>query len=107
MTHFAFGVDGGINNPAVPPPFGQGDAFKYTGRGEYDWIFDLEKFGGLPNGRLLVGVQHWWGEFANVSLNTGALPPAIFAASLPPTLNDPGVPFVTDFLSHSRSPRAS
>ena len=45
-THFAFGVDGGINAPFVPPPFGQGDDFSYTGRGEYDLIVDLEKFGG-------------------------------------------------------------
>ena len=98
VTQFAFGVGGGINNPAVPPPFGQGDTFKYTGRGEYDWIFDLQKFGGLPMGKLLVGVQHWWGEFGNVSLNTGAFPPAIFPATLPPQPNDPGLPFVTDFL---------
>jgi hypothetical protein len=25
--------------------------FKYTGRGEYDTIFDLEKFGGMPHGK--------------------------------------------------------
>jgi porin len=97
VTQFAFGIDGGINAP-VPPPFGQGDTFKYTGRGEYDLIFDLEKFGGLPMGKLLVGAQHWWGDFGNVSLNTGAFPPAIFPAALPPVLNDPGVPMITDFV---------
>ena len=98
VTQFAFGVDGGTNNPAVPPPFGQGDTFKYTGRGEYDLIFDLEKFGGMPKGKLLVGAQHWWGQFGNVSLNTGAFPPAIFPALLPPQDDDPGRPFITDFL---------
>ena len=71
-THFAFGVSGGINVP-VPAPFGQGDTFKYTGRGEYDWIFDLEKFGGMPKGKLLVGLQHWYGEFGNVSLTAARL----------------------------------
>jgi porin len=97
VTQFAFQIDGGIDVP-VAPPFGQGDKFKYTGRGEYDFIVDLEKFGGLPQGKLLIGAQHWWGEFGNVSLNTGLLPPAIFAAALPPEVNDPGVPFITDFL---------
>ena len=98
VTQFAFGVAGGINNPAVPPILGQGDTFKYTGRGEYDLIFDLEKFGGLPRGKLLVGTQHWWGQFGNVSLNTGALTPAIFPATLPPKPNDAGDLFLTDFL---------
>ena len=98
VTQFAFGVEGGTNNPAVPPPFGQGDAFKYTGRGEYDLIFDLEKFGGLPHGKLLVGTQHWWGQFGNVSLNTGSFPPAIFPAALPPQINQPGELFLTDFV---------
>lgn len=98
LTQFGFGVAGGINNPAAPPPLDQGETFKYTGRGEYDVIFDLEKFGGLPYGTLLVGAQHWWGEYGNISFNTGALPPAVFAANLPPENNDPGVPFITDFL---------
>ena len=97
VTHFGFGVDGGINVP-VAPPLGQGDTFEYTGRGEYDTIFDLEKFGGLPHGKLLVGVQHWWGEFGNVSFNSGTYAPPVFPAALPPTIDDPGVPYVTDFL---------
>ena len=96
-THFAFGVDGGINVP-VPPPFGQGDSFKYTGRGEYDWIFDLEKFGGMPQGKLLVGLQHWYGEYANVSLRTGTFAPPVFAAALPTAPDNPGTPYITDFL---------
>jgi porin len=91
VTQFAFQIDGGVDVP-VPPPFGQGDTFKYTGRGEYDFIVDLEKFGGLPHGKLLIGAQHWWGEYGNVSLNTGSFPPAVFAAALPPVANDPGVP---------------
>jgi porin len=57
-THFAFGVDGGIVAPPVPA-LGRGDTFKYTGRGEYDLVFDLEKFGGLPYGSLLVRAEHW------------------------------------------------
>ncbi len=45
----------------VPAPLGAGDTFKYTGRGEYDLVFDLEKFGGLPYGKLLVlaDVMEW------------------------------------------------
>jgi len=97
VTHFAFGVDGGINVP-VPPPFGQGDTFEYTGRGEYNFIVDLEKFGGLPHGKLLIGAQHWWGEFGNVSLKVGGFAPAVFPALLPTQPDDPGVPFITDFL---------
>ena len=56
ITQFAFGLAGGIDQP-VPPPLGQGDVFKYTGRSEYDAVFDLEKFGGLPHGRLLVRAE--------------------------------------------------
>ena len=58
-THFGFGVDGGVNTP-LPAPLGLGDTFKYTGRGEYDLVFDLEKFGGLPHGSLLVRAEHWY-----------------------------------------------
>ncbi len=99
-THFAFGIDGGIDSPLVAAltPLGMGDTFKYTGRGEYDLIFDLEKFGGLPYGKLLVRAEHWYGEFGNVSLHTGALTPAVFPAALPPEPNDEGVPYITNFL---------
>ena len=99
-THFAFGIDGGVDSPLASAllPLGMGDTFKYTGRGEYDLIFDLEKFGGLPHGRLLVRAEHWYGEFGNVSLHTGALTPAVFPALLPPEPNDPGVPYITNFL---------
>jgi porin len=96
-THFGFGVAGGINTP-VPPPLGLGDTFKYTGRGEYDFTFDLEKFGGLPYGTLLIRAEHWYGDYGNVSLRTGAFPPAVFPAALPTAPNDPGVPFITNFL---------
>ncbi len=98
-TQFAFGVDGGINTP-VPfvPAFGRGDTFKYTGRGSYDMILDLDKFGGLPHGKLLVTAEHWYGQYGNVSLNTGAFAPAVFGAALPPTPNAPGELFLTNFV---------
>ncbi len=98
LTQFGFGVGGGINAPRVPAALGRGDTFEYTGRGDYALTFDLEKFGGLPKGRLLVRAQHWFGRFGNVSLNTGAFPPAVFPAALPPVPNDQGVPFITDFV---------
>lgn len=96
-THFAFGVDGGVIASPVPA-LSPGNTFEYTGRGEYDAIFDLEKFGGLPYGTLLVRAEHWYGDYGNVSLNTGAFPPAVFPAALPPAPNDPGVPYITNFL---------
>jgi porin len=96
-TQFAFGVDGGIQR-RPPPALGFGDTFKYTGRGEYDLIFALDKFGGLPHGTLLVRAEHWYGQYGNVSLNTGAFPPAVFAAALPPAPNRPGELFLTNFL---------
>jgi hypothetical protein len=78
-THFAFGVDGGIHTlPPVPLlPLNLGDTFKYTGRGTYNALVDLEKFGGLPHGKLLVTAEHWYGQYGNVSLNTGAFAPAV------------------------------
>lgn len=97
VTQFGFGIAGGIDRP-VPPPLAQGDAFTYTGRGEYDAVVDLEKFGGLPRGRLLVRTEQWYGEYGNVSLRSGAFTPAVFPALLPPRPNDPGVPYVTNFL---------
>jgi porin len=90
-------VDGGVIAPPVPV-MGSGDTFKYTGRGEYDLLFDLEKFGGLPYGSLLVRAEHWYGEYGNVSLHTGAFPPAVFAAATPPVPNEPGTPYITNFL---------
>jgi porin len=96
VTQFAFGVRGGISAPA-PPPLTQGDRFEYTGRGQYDLGVDLEKFGGLPKGKLLVTAEHWWGHYGNVSLSTGAGTPAVFGAALPPSPNDQGVPYLTNF----------
>ena len=96
-TQFGFGVSGGVNGPA-PPPLIQGDTFKYTGRGAYNAIFDLEKFGGLPHGKLLVTAEHWYGQYGNVSLNTGAFPPAVFGAALPPAPSEPGELFMTNFV---------
>lgn len=97
-THFGFGVDGGVRQSPVPA-LGPGDVFKYTGRGEYDAIFDLEKFGGLPHGKLLVRLEHWYGEYGNVSLRTGSFSPAVFPAAVPPTPNDPGRLYVTNFVA--------
>ena len=96
-THFGFGVNGGVNTP-TPPPLGVGNEFLYTGRGEYDLLFDLEKFGGLPFGKLLVRMEHWYGEYGNVSLRTGAFPPAVFPAALPPAPNNPGDLYMTNFV---------
>jgi porin len=96
VTQFGFGLRGGINSP-VPPPLSQGDRSSYTGRGQYDLGVDLEKFGGLPKGKLVVTAEHWWGDYGNVSLSTGAGTPAVFGATLPPTPNNPGVPYLTNF----------
>ncbi len=97
-THYAFGLGGGVNSPRVPPAFGQGNTFAYTGRGDYSLTFDLEKFGGLPYGKLFVQAQHWYGQYGNISLNTGSFSPAVFPAALPPTPNHEGVPYITDFV---------
>ena len=61
VTQFGFGVAGGIDQP-VSPPLRGGDVFVSTGRGEYDAVVDLEKFGGLPRGRLLIRAEHRYGE---------------------------------------------
>ena len=96
VTQFGFGLRGGISAP-VPPPLSQGDRGAYTGRGQYDLGLDLEKFGGLPKGKLVVTAEHWWGDYGNVSLSTGAAVPAVFGAALPPAPNNPGVPYLTNF----------
>lgn len=100
-THFGFGVNGGITQlppPLLPLPFGLGNTFKYTGRGEYDLIFDLEKFGGLPMGKLLFRMEHWYGQYGNVSFNTGSFAPSVFPAALPPVPNNPGDLYMTNFV---------
>jgi porin len=96
VTSFGFGVSGGISAP-VPPPLSQGDRFAYTGRGQYDLGVDLEKFGWLPKGKLMVTAEHWWGDYGNVSLSTGAMSPAVFGAALPPASNNEGTPYLTNF----------
>lgn len=96
LTHFAFGVAGGINRPTVPA-LGQGNAFKYTGRGEYDLLFDLDKLVGLPHGQLLVRAEQWFGTYGNISLRTGSFAPAVFPAALPPRPDDPGMLYMTNF----------
>ncbi|MBX3442237.1 MAG: carbohydrate porin [Planctomyces sp.] len=96
-THFAFGVDGGITASPVPA-LAPGDTFLYTGRGEYDLHLNLEKFGGLPHGSLLIRLEHWYGEYGNVSLRTGAFAPAVFPAALPPAPDDPGQLYMSNFV---------
>jgi len=98
ITQFAFGVSGGVDNPAAPPPFGQGDTSKYTGNGQYDARFDLDKIVGLPHGRLLVRAEHWWGSYGNVSLNSGSFSPPVFGAALPPAPDSEGQLFLTNFV---------
>lgn len=100
LTQFGFGIGGGVYRlpPGGPLPLQLGDTFEYTGRGDYAFTFDLEKFGGMPNGKLLVRAQNWFGNYGNVSLNSGSFPPPIFPAAIPPVPNDPGVPYITDFL---------
>ena len=95
VTQFGFGIAGGIDQP-VPALFGEGNVFTYTGRSEYDAVVDLEKFGGLPHGRLLVRAEQWYGEYGNVSLHAGSFTPTVFPALLPPRPNDPGVPYITN-----------
>ena len=99
VAQFGFGLGGGITRtlPLVPA-LGLGDTAAYTGRGDYGLTFDLDKFGGMPHGKLQIRAQHWWGQYGNVSLNTGSFPPAIFPASIPPVPNDAGVPYITDFV---------
>lgn len=97
VTQFGFGIAGGIDRP-VPSPLGEGNDFSYTGRSEYDLLFDLEKFGGPAKGRFLVRAEHWYGEYGSVSLRAGTFAPPVFPALLPPRPNDPGVPYITNFL---------
>lgn len=80
------------------PPLAQGGAFAYTGRGDYGLTFDLEKFGGLPKGTLVVRTQQWWGTYANVNLNSGSITLPVFPTLTPTAPNDPGTLFMTDFM---------
>ncbi len=98
VAQYATGVAGGIDNPAAPPPFLQGDRFGYFGRGEYDLYLDLDKLVGLPHGKFLARLENWWGQFGNASLATGALTPAIFPDILPPVPNGEGQPFLSNFV---------
>ena len=102
VTQFFFGVAGGIQGP-IPPPFAAlgiagGDTFEYTGNSQHDLLFDLEKFGGPKAGRFVATLENIWGQWGNVSLETGATAPPIFNALFPidPAAN--GVPRVTNFL---------
>ena len=101
ITQFFFGLDGGVNRALPFPGFSlqPDNSLSYTGRGDYALTFDLEKLGSpLPKGSLVVRAQHWWGQFGNVSLPSGALALPVIAAATPVVPNDPGTPFITDFL---------
>lgn len=97
-TQFVFGIDGGVNPPGFGPLTPGGNGLTYTGRNDYNAILDLDKLVGIPHGKFLIRLEHWYGEYGNVSLNTGAFPPAVFPAALPPVPDSPGVPFLTNFL---------
>ena len=96
-TQFVFGISGGVRD-AVSPPLRLGNTSSYTGRGNYKTILDLEKLAGVPQGTLLIGMEHWYGQFGNISLSTGTLSLPQDGASLPPAPNAPGVPLLTNFL---------
>lgn len=97
-TQFGFGISGGIDTPRIPPVFGQGNALSYTGRGEYDARFDLEKLVGLPKGSLLVRLENWYGQYGNVSLRAGTFTPPVFPAMLPTVPQQPGNLFLTNLI---------
>lgn len=96
-TQFAFGLVGGINAP-VAEPLGQGDTFRYTGVGLYETVLDFEKLSSLKLGTLRIALEQWYGEYGNVSLRTGTISPPLTATLLPPAPDDPGIPFLTNFL---------
>lgn len=96
-TQFFFGVEGG-NQAPVPPPFGVGNQFSYTGNSRHDFLVDLDKFGGLPHSKFVVTLENIWGEFGNVSLLSGATSPPVFNAFFPVDPAADGVPRVTNFL---------
>jgi porin len=98
VTQFAFGVDGGVDRPVLAP-LAQGDTFEYTGNAQYDFIFDTEKFGGLPYGQLIVTAEQApWGRFGNVSFDSGAVAPPILNSIIAPVRDREGVPYLTRFL---------
>jgi porin len=96
IAQFAFGQSGGVERSPLPA-LRPGGVFEYSGRGDYELKFDLEKFGGMPKGSLTVRAQNWFGRYGNVSFNTGSLPPAVFPAALPPVPDGQGIPYITDF----------
>lgn len=97
ITQFFFGISGGINAP-VPPMLGQGDTTSYTGRGQYDIRLNLGALTRLRAGSILIGFEHWWGDYGNVSLNSGAFTPPVFPALLPTSPEHEGVPRLTNLI---------
>ena len=80
ITQFFYGVAGGVQEP-VPAPFAAigiegGDTFKYTGNSQHDFLVDLDKFGGPQASRFVLTLENIWGDFGNVSFNTGSTTPS-------------------------------
>lgn len=87
VTQFFFGVGGGVN-PPVPPQLAAfgiagGDTFEYTGNSRHDFLVSLDKYGGLPHSKFAITMENVWGQWGNVSFETGGLSPAIFNSTMP------------------------
>ena len=52
----------------------------------------------MPKGKLLVGAEHWYGEYGNVGVRSASFAPPLFPTVLPTQPNNPGVPYITSFL---------
>ncbi|MFN9435712.1 MAG: carbohydrate porin [Planctomycetota bacterium] len=102
VTQFFFGVGGGVN-PPVPDQFanlgiGGGDTFEYTGNSRHDFLFDMDKFGGLPHSKFLLTMENLWGRWGNVSFETGGLAPAVFKYVMPVEHAASGNLYCTNFM---------
>lgn len=102
VTQFFFGVGGGVN-PPVPDQFanlgiGGGDTFEYTGNSRHDFLFDMDKFGGLPHSKFLLTMENLWGRWGNVSFETGGLAPAVFNSVMPVDQAASGNLYCTNFM---------
>ncbi len=102
VTQFFFGVAGGNQDP-VPARlaafgFEGGDQFEYTGNSRHDFLFDLETLGGPKAGRFVFTLENLWGQYGNVSFETGTASPPIFNAFMPVDPDANGVPRVTNML---------
>lgn len=102
VTQYFFGIAGGVQ-PPVPPPlrnFGisGGDTFEYTGNSRHDLLFALDKFGGPAHGKFVFTAENLWGQFGNVSLDSGSSTPAIFNAVMPVDPEASGTLYATNLM---------